>query len=141
MQLLFKPESFIKYALRKTSKINREGKRSTRENIIPKWQIKCWKDWILRPKKKTSKTTYQYTKLDIDIQPARALKSKMILTLDVPNSGCSLLLNHKYDSIKIIVHLVKAVSNKGIAWTAKSKMLLQKLKGEPKKKKKYKQKR
>lgn len=60
----------------------------------------------------------------------------MILTLDVPNSGCSLLLNHKYDSIKIIVHLVKAVSNKGIAWTAKSKMLLQKLKGEPKKKKK-----
>jgi hypothetical protein len=44
-----------------------------------------------------------------------ALKSKMILTLDAPKSGCSLLLNHKYDSINTIVHLVKAVSNKGIA--------------------------
>jgi hypothetical protein len=64
---------------------------------------------------KNSKTTYQYTKLDMDIPPAMALKSKMILTLDVPNSGCSLLLNHKYDSINTIVHLVKAVSNKGIA--------------------------
>jgi hypothetical protein len=62
-----------------------------------------------------TQTTYQYTKLDIDIQPAMALKSKMILTLDAPNSGCSLLLNHKYDSINTIVHLVKAVSNKGIA--------------------------
>lgn len=60
-------------------------------------------------------TTYQYIKLDIDIHPVRALKSKMILTWDVPNTGCSLLLNHKYDSIKVIAHLVKAVSNKGIA--------------------------
>ena len=58
----------------------------------------------------------------------------MILTWDVPNTGCSLLLNHKYDSIKVIAHLVKAVSNKGIAWTVKSKLLLQKLKWETLKK-------
>jgi len=60
-------------------------------------------------------TTYQYIKLDIDIHPVRALESKMILTWDVPNNGSSLLLNHKYDSIKVIAHLAKAVSNKGIA--------------------------
>lgn len=69
----------------------------------------------MKTEREKTLTTYQYTKVANDIQPVMALNSKMILTLDVPNSGCSLLLNHKYDRIKIIVHLVKAVSNKGIA--------------------------
>ena len=43
-----------------------------------------------------------------------ALRTNSFLTLDVPNIGCLLLFNHTNDKIKITVHLVNAISKRGI---------------------------
>lgn len=54
-------------------------------------------------------------KVNKDIHPVRALETKRFLTFGGPNIGSPLLLNHIYDNMEIITHLVNAISKRGIA--------------------------